>query len=141
VLIASSYVSDCGAIGNSPTQRKRDHLFYSTDPIYALSKMDSLQVISKTRVVPKKPNDESVFGEKDLEGGCYHRISHLSSSTHTKMVFGLFLPSAYNKATQPLPVLFWLSGLTCDDTNFAIKAGPKAFAAAESRVSGDISSL
>jgi len=27
--------------------------------------------------------------------------------------------------------MFWLSGLTCDDTNFAIKAGSRAFSAAE----------
>ena len=27
--------------------------------------------------------------------------------------------------------MYWLSGLTCDDTNFAMKAGPRAFSAAE----------
>lgn len=95
---------------------------------------NSLEVISKTRVVPKSPRDVAEAGEKELEGGCYHRIAHMSTSTHTKMIFGLFLPSAFNHVTSPLSVMFWLSGLTCDDTNFAIKAGPKAFAAAESRV-------
>jgi hypothetical protein len=97
--------------------------------------MDSMDVVSKTRVVPKNPNDVAVFGEKDIEGGCYHRIAHISTSTQTKMIFGLFLPSAFNHVvSSSIPVLFWLSGLTCDDTNFAIKAGPKAFAAAETRV-------
>ena len=47
------------------------------------------------------------------------------------MIFGLFLPSTVDIDT---PVLFWLSGLTCDDTNFAIKAGSQAFAAAEKEV-------
>jgi S-formylglutathione hydrolase len=44
------------------------------------------------------------------------------------MIFGLYLPS---KLSEDTPVLYWLSGLTCDDTNFAIKAGSRAFAAAE----------
>jgi len=52
------------------------------------------------------------------------------------MTFGLFVPSrftanmdenAINK--ENVPVIYWLSGLTCDDTNFAMKAG--AFAHAE----------
>lgn len=58
------------------------------------------------------------------------------------MTFGLFLPSSHAKllrnskssqqprlATQTTPALFWLSGLTCDDTNFSTKAG--AFESAE----------
>ena len=54
------------------------------------------------------------------------------------MVFGLFLPSSYSNdpgsataSEAAIPVLVWLSGLTCDDTNFAQKAGPLAFPAAE----------
>ena len=47
--------------------------------------------------------------------------------TAGEMTFSLFLPSATKETT---PVLFWLSGLTCDDTNFSIKAGPRAFASA-----------
>ena len=31
-------------------------------------------------------------------------------------------------------VIYWLSGLTCDDTNFAMKAGSRAFAIAEKEV-------
>ena len=52
------------------------------------------------------------------------------------MTFGLFVPSKFisniedgasNK--ENVPVIYWLSGLTCDDTNFAMKAG--AFTHAE----------
>lgn len=70
-------------------------------------------------------------------GGSYYRISHESSSTKTSMTFGLFVPSRFasnvgdSKSKENVPVMFWLSGLTCDDTNFAQKAGPKAFLAAE----------
>mmetsp|Transcript_68474 Transcript_68474/g.101703 ORF Transcript_68474/g.101703 Transcript_68474/m.101703 type:complete len:81 (+) Transcript_68474:47-289(+) len=63
----------------------------------------------------------------------YQRIKHASSSTKTDMIFGLFLPSTYEKSDMT-PVLYWLSGLTCDDTNFAIKAGPAAFEEAEKQV-------
>lgn len=47
------------------------------------------------------------------------------------MIFGLFLPSGHETAKDATPVLFWLSGLTCDDTNFALKAGSRAFDQAE----------
>ena len=82
-----------------------------------------VEVVSKTKVVSSSKND----------GGYYYRLSHESSSTHTKMIFGLYLPSCHGKGTTP--VLFWLSGLTCDDTNFAMKAGSRAFEAAEREVS------
>ena len=71
-------------------------------------------------------------------GGWYHRIQHDSTSTQTPMIFGLFLPSSHSLSESgaavpatSTPAMFWLSGLTCDDTNFAMKAGPMAFAAAE----------
>mmetsp|Transcript_14764 Transcript_14764/g.14648 ORF Transcript_14764/g.14648 Transcript_14764/m.14648 type:complete len:118 (+) Transcript_14764:134-487(+) len=62
-------------------------------------------------------------------GGYYHRCMHKSKSTGTDMQFGLFLPSCHSESTKdkPTPVIFWLSGLTCDDTNFANKAGSRAF--------------
>ena len=63
------------------------------------------------------------------------RLRHASSSTSTDMTLSLFLPSSYamaqNTDSIPFPALYWLSGLTCDDTNFTQKAGPAAFVAAE----------
>lgn len=67
------------------------------------------------------------------DGGVLCRYSHISSSTHCEMTFSLFLPSSSDSKTDTnrvTPVLFWLSGLTCDDTNFSIKAGSRAFAVA-----------
>jgi len=91
----------------------------------------TFEIISKTRVI-ENGYSEGVSA-KELEKGCYHRISHSSTATKSKMIFGLFLPSSYStKSTEAnTPVLFWLSGLTCDDTNFAMKAGSRAFDAAE----------
>jgi len=64
------------------------------------------------------------------KGGELLRISHMSSAIGIPMTFALFLPKDYKPKT---PLLFWLSGLTCDDTNFSMKAGPIAFAAAEEK--------
>ncbi len=80
---------------------------------------DNITILSRTKV-----------GGPD--GGYYHRVKHTSSSTNTEMTFGLFLPRNHDNENtdSPTPVMFWLSGLTCDDTNFAQKAGGNAFVAA-----------
>lgn len=63
------------------------------------------------------------------KGGELLRVTHTSKTLNNiPMTFSLFLPKECKPNT---PVLYWLSGLTCDDTNFSIKAGPMAFAAAE----------
>lgn len=79
------------------------------------------------------PSFEVLSTTKVAGGGLYHRIQHESSSTKTSMIFGIFLPSTHQNRplSETTPAMFWLSGLTCDDTNFAIKAGPVAFATAE----------
>ena len=92
------------------------------------STMPSFEIISKTRVVEEGYDSSSTATQ--LEAGCYHRISHMSDSTKTKMIFGLFVPSTYQK-TNNSSIIYWLSGLTCDDTNFAMKAGVKAFETAD----------
>lgn len=48
------------------------------------------------------------------------KYSHQSSVTKTEMKFNLYLPDTAQKA--PLPALYWLSGLTCSEDNFAHKA-------------------
>jgi len=104
----------------------------SSRPYTQSIKNMAVEIISKTRVVEEGYNNSQPHSSAELETGCYHRVSHQSSSTSTKMIFGLFLPSTYkNEVTANTPVVFWLSGLTCDDTNFAMKAGSRAFDAAE----------
>lgn len=43
------------------------------------------------------------------------------------MIFGVFLPP--QAKSQPVPALWWLSGLTCTDENFMIKSGAQQRAA------------
>ena len=117
-LVISAFCIGVDAFTN-PTFRSRND-FSSLQSAAAAVGIDAttLTVVSKTKV------------GKGANGGYYHRIKHSSTSTGTDMIFGLFLPSTYNLSSST-PVMFWLSGLTCDDTNFAQKAGAKAFDAAE----------
>lgn len=60
-------------------------------------------------------------------GGTQGVYSHASSSTGTGMTFGLFLPA--EAADGPVPVLWFLSGLTCTHANAMEKAGAQSWAA------------
>ncbi|GAA0697571.1 S-formylglutathione hydrolase [Marinobacterium maritimum] len=59
--------------------------------------------------------------------GWLKRYRHSSAATGTEMVFAIYLPP--QAQTQPVPVLYWLSGLTCTDENFMQKAGAQRIAA------------
>ena len=65
-------------------------------------------------------NPETISASTSF-GGEYLRIKHRSESCDCDMIFGIYLPP--QAKMQPVPVLYWLSGLTCTDENFMIKAG------------------
>ena len=52
--------------------------------------------------------------------------SHLSTETGTRMRFGIYLPPQARAGR--VPVLYWLSGLTCTEENFITKAGAQRLA-------------
>lgn len=56
--------------------------------------------------------------------GRQQRWRHDSTVLNCSMTFSIFLPP-----TEKPPVLFWLSGLTCNDENFTTKAGAQRIAA------------
>ncbi|WP_284380591.1 S-formylglutathione hydrolase [Litoribrevibacter albus] len=60
--------------------------------------------------------------------GWHKQYRHSSLVLGCEMRFAIFLPSCATQDT-PVPVLYWLSGLTCTDENFMQKAG--AFRMAE----------
>jgi S-formylglutathione hydrolase len=60
-------------------------------------------------------------------GGRQLRFSHASKSLDCNMNFSVYLPPAAQSST--VPVLYWLSGLTCTDENFVQKAGAQQYAA------------
>jgi len=59
--------------------------------------------------------------------GWQQRWRHDSTVLNCTMTFSIFLPPQQD-ATLP-PVLYWLSGLTCNDENFTTKAGAQRVAA------------
>ncbi len=52
---------------------------------------------------------------------------HASKATGTTMEFSVFLPP--QAKSEPVPILYWLSGLTCTAENFTTKAGAQRWAA------------
>lgn len=52
---------------------------------------------------------------------------HQSSSLNCSVNFGIYIPD--HEADEKLPVLYWLSGLTCNEQNFITKAGAQRYAA------------
>ena len=61
-------------------------------------------------------------------GGRQEVWQHASTSTGTDMKVCVFLPPRA-LAGHKCPVLYWLSGLTCNEQNFITKAGAQQFAA------------
>lgn len=61
-------------------------------------------------------------------GGLQLRLQHRSQVLQCEMALSLYLPSGAS-AEKPVPVLYWLSGLTSNDQNFATKAGAQRYAA------------
>lgn len=65
--------------------------------------------------------------EKRLSfGGQQCKYSHYSEALQCDMTFSIYLPS--NKEQKKLPLIWWLSGLTCTDDNFSQKSGFQSLA-------------
>ncbi|WP_369967937.1 S-formylglutathione hydrolase [Stenotrophomonas rhizophila] len=60
-------------------------------------------------------------------GGWQDVYQHRSQVLGCEMKVAVYLPP--QAATQTLPVLYWLSGLTCTEQNFITKAGAQRYAA------------
>jgi S-formylglutathione hydrolase FrmB len=65
-----------------------------------------------------------------VAGGTLTRFTHDSTATKTPMNAALFMPPGMEYADE-VPALYWLSGLTCTDENFCMKAGAFIHAAKE----------
>ena len=70
---------------------------------------------------------ENIASNKSF-GGWHKRYRHRSATLACDMVFAIYLPPQAELGT-PLPVFYWLSGLTCNDENFMQKAGAQRVAA------------
>jgi S-formylglutathione hydrolase len=61
-------------------------------------------------------------------GGWHKQYSHHSTTLNCKMQFAIYLPPQASNGYK-IPVLYWLSGLTCTDENFMQKSGSLRIAA------------
>ena len=69
----------------------------------------------------------TTLSEHACFGGVQGFYQHESTETGTPMKFGVFRPP--QARTGPVPVLFFLAGLTCNEETFAMKAGAQRLAA------------
>lgn len=67
------------------------------------------------------------IAENRCFGGRQLRYRHASQALDCDMNFSIFLPP--QAAEGSVPVVYWLSGLTCTDENFVTKAGAQRYAA------------
>ncbi|KJF84556.1 S-formylglutathione hydrolase [Photobacterium phosphoreum] len=61
-------------------------------------------------------------------GGWHKQYTHRSEALNCDMRFAIYLPPQC-AAGKKVPVIYWLSGLTCTDENFMQKAGAQRMAA------------
>jgi len=70
----------------------------------------------------------SLLSKNKAFDGWHYQFTHQSSTTNCTMRFALYLPPQASDINK-VPVLYWLSGLTCTDENFMQKAGALKMAA------------
>ena len=68
------------------------------------------------------------LSENKSFGGWHKQYSHHSKVLNCDMRFAIYLPPQASNG-EKVPVLYWLSGLTCSDENFMQKAGAHRIAA------------
>ena len=69
---------------------------------------------------------EKIASQKAFNG-VQEVYTHQSNTLNCKMNFAIYIPD--HQANERLPVLYWLSGLTCTEQNFITKAGAQQYAA------------
>lgn len=69
-----------------------------------------------------------ILSEHKCFDGLQLRVRHPSAVNHCEMTYSLYLPPQA-LAGGRVPLLYWLSGLTCTDENFSQKAGAQRYAA------------
>lgn len=73
---------------------------------------------------PKRISRSRCFAEGT--SGSVEFYSHQSTTCAGEMRFSVYVPPQAEK--QKVPILYWLSGLTCTEENFIAKAGAQRFA-------------
>jgi S-formylglutathione hydrolase len=72
-------------------------------------------------------NELTIRSQHRCFDGTVIYCSHLSQCCHHPMNFAVYVPP--QAKNQAVPILYYLSGLTCTDENFTVKAGAQRYAA------------
>lgn len=72
-------------------------------------------------------NTLNLESENRCFGGTVATYSHYAETCQSTMRFAVFIPP--QAQAKPVPVLYYLSGLTCTEANFTTKAGAQRYAA------------
>ncbi|MDP2560348.1 S-formylglutathione hydrolase [Psychrobium sp. 1_MG-2023] len=70
----------------------------------------------------------TLLSSQKLFNGTHNQYQHQSETTNCPMTFSVYLPPEANNENK-VPALYFLSGLTCTDENFSVKAGAQQYAA------------
>lgn len=73
------------------------------------------------------PRNLKQLSANKIFDGYQFQFGNRSDVLNCNMQFSIFLPQ--QAEVEPVPVLYWLSGLTCTDQNFVTKAGAQQYAA------------
>ena len=68
-----------------------------------------------------------IVSESRCFGGRQVTYKHRSESCACTMRFAAYLPAAAER--EPVPAVYWLSGLTCTEENFSVKSGAQRYTA------------
>src|SRR5207302_489021 len=85
------------------------------------------------RAVSSRPVTMEVISENKSHGGRQLVVRHASAATSTDMTFSIFLPPQAEGGAR-LPVVWYLSGLTCTHANVTDKGEYRAACAAPGQV-------
>ncbi|MFV2029616.1 S-formylglutathione hydrolase [Neisseria sp. S1] len=70
----------------------------------------------------------TLLSRHKMFNGHHERHRHYSNANGCEMTFSIYLPPQALQGYR-VPVLYWLSGLTCTDANFSTKSGAQRYAA------------
>ncbi|KAK2144820.1 hypothetical protein LSH36_727g01024 [Paralvinella palmiformis] len=81
----------------------------------------------RTLGVTRRMGELNEVSKNKIFGGWQKVFSHESKELKCKMNFGIYLPP--QAENNKVPIIYWLSGLTCTEQNFITKAGAQKYAA------------
>lgn len=107
------------------THRSFQKIFYPSRGVY----LYSCAYTNTFSTMAEESKTVTEISNNKMFDGFNKRYKHWSSMCGCHMNFSIYFPPA--AATKKVPILYWLSGLSCSDENFIQKSGAQRAAAKE----------